>query len=344
MRKGNHTTITTTNSASTEEADAYFSQPFVNRSKRGKGTKSMASTSTTVRKALPEPATTAASSAPFKIVQGIQAEEQWLKLFFYGDFGAGKTVLAASAVDVEDMQDVLIINIEAGLTSIVGSKAVRNHKYIDSIPVKSFEEFVYVHRMLLAYCQARNDKDKERLARMAEKYGFPELAKRRYRTVIIDSMSELNQVSLARAFGENADDLLSTSVSDDTRRDYGRNREAMVKTIRAFRNLPMHVIATCGKDDIDPERKRFKRQPRLTGSLSKEVQAFWDVVGLLETATGISDTKDGEDEKVILRRLWLQPMGKWDAKNRLSSQDVTYLDDPNMEKLVGLLTGKSVKK
>jgi GTPase SAR1 family protein len=330
-----------------DESAAFFNTGFTNRSKRGKKEvkKPMTtSTSTQVRKPLAEPASTAASDAPFKIVQGIQAEEQWLKLFFYGDYGAGKTVLAASAVDVEDMQDVLIINIEAGLTSIIGSKAVRNTKYIDSIPVKTFEEFVYVHRMLLAYCQARDDGDKERLKRMAEKYQFPPLAKRRYRTLIIDSMSELNQVSLARAFGENQDDLLNTTDSDDTRRDFGRNKQAMVKAIRAMRNLPLHVIATCGKDDIDPERKRFKRQPRLTGALAKEVQAFWDVVGLLETATGTSEIKDGEDEKVILRRLWLQPMGKWDAKNRLSSQDVTYLDDPNMEKLVGLLTADTVRK
>lgn len=302
------------------------------------------SAGTKVRRPLEEPASTAASSAPFRIVQGIQAEEQWLKLFFYGDFGAGKTVLAASAVDVEDMQDVLIINIEAGLTSIIGSKAIKSHKYIDSIPIKTFEEFVYVHRMLLAYCQARDDDDQERLKRMAEKYQFPQLAKRRYRTVIIDSMSELNQASLARAFGENQDDLLGSSNSDDTRRDFGRNREAMVKTIRAMRNLPMHVIATCGREWDEDERRKLGYQPRLTGKLAKEVQAFWDVVGFLVTAPGSSEGKEGEDDKTIMRRLWLQPVGKFDAKNRLSSQDVTHLDNPNMEKLVGLLTGHSAKK
>ncbi len=329
-----------------DETAAYFNTPFVNKSKRGrKADRPMAtSAGTKVRRPLEEPASTAASSAPFRIVQGIQAEEQWLKLFFYGDFGAGKTVLAASAVDVEDMQDVLIINIEAGLTSIIGSKAIKSHKYIDSIPIKTFEEFVYVHRMLLAYCQARDDDDQERLKRMAEKYQFPQLAKRRYRTVIIDSMSELNQASLARAFGENQDDLLGSSNSDDTRRDFGRNREAMVKTIRAMRNLPMHVIATCGREWDEDERRKLGYQPRLTGKLAKEVQAFWDVVGFLVTAPGSSEGKEGEDDKTIMRRLWLQPVGKFDAKNRLSSQDVTHLDNPNMEKLVGLLTGHSAKK
>jgi hypothetical protein len=288
------------------------------------------------KKPLAKPATTAASSAPFQFVQGIKATEQWLKLFVYGEYGSGKTVFAASSVDVEDMNDVLFIDIEGGRTSIKGSEAVQNYADIDFIPCFNFETFVRIHQMLMAYCQARDDDDTERLKRMAERYEFPALATRRYKTVIIDSMSELNQMSLQRAFGEDPDDLMNASDSDDTRRDYGRNKQAMLKTIRAFRNLPMHVIASCGREWDQDERKKLGYQPRLTGALSKEVQAFWDMVGFMQTAA--STTVDDDEGKAISRRLWLQPVGKFDAKNRLSSQDVTYIDDPTMTKLTGLLT------
>lgn len=295
----------------------------------------------TTRKPLAEPASTAATAAPFSIVSGVKAAQPWLKLFFYGDYGSGKTVLSAQSVDVEVMKDVLFINIESGVQSIRGSRAVKNYADIDFVPCADFETFVAIHRMLLAYCQARDDDDAERIKKMAQKYGFNHT--KRYRTVVIDSLSELNQISLARAFGENQDDLLATADSDDTRRDYGRNAQAMLKTVRAFRNLPMHVISTCGREWDQDERKKLGYQPRLTGKLAKEVQAFWDVIGFVQTAA----QKPGEDEEggaSVARRLWLQPVGKFDAKNRLSSQEITHIDDPTMEKLVALLTRKSASK
>lgn len=323
---------------SKKEVDSYTRSSYKKPDRTGKVKKVAVS----IRKPLSEPASTAATAAPFSIVSGVKAAQPWLKLFFYGDYGSGKTVLSAQSVDVEVMKDVLFINIESGIQSIRGSRAVKNYAEIDFVPCPDFETFVAIHRMLLAYCQARDDDDSERIKKMAQKYGFNPV--KRYRTVVIDSMSELNQISLARAFGENQDDLLATADSDDTRRDFGRNKQAMLKTIRAFRNLPMHVIATCGREWDQDERKKLGYQPRLTGALSKEVQAFWDVVGFVQTAAQKPGESEEGDTASVARRLWLQPVGKFDAKNRLSSQEVTHIDDPTMEKLVALLTRKSASK
>lgn len=289
------------------------------------------------RTALKEPATTATADSPFSIVSGVKNAQKYLKIFIYGDYGAGKTVLSAQAVDVKSMRDVLFINIESGIASVLGSGAVQNPNDLDIVPedgLKSFELFVTIHKMLVNYCQARDDDDTERLEKMAKRFGFD--PNKRYKTVIIDSLSELNQVSLSRAFGDDQDNLLGGAESDDTRRDYGRNRAAMVKSIRAFRNLPMNVIATCGRQWDEDERKKLGYQPRLTGQLAKEVQAYWDVVGFLTTSAKKGEDEDGEP--TLHRRLWLQPIGKFDAKNRLASQDIPYLDNPTMGKLVSLLT------
>lgn len=318
-----------------DNTEAYVKDTYVRKPKNTKNKSANGSYNMAVKRQVSEPATTAVSDAPFSIVSGIRAAQPWLKIFIYGDYGAGKTVLSAQSADVERMRDVLFINIESGIQSVIGSGAIENHNMIDVIECKTFDRFVLIHKMLLAYCQARDDDDTERIRKMAAKYGFD--PKKRYRTVVIDSLSELNEISLARAFGENQDDLMSVSDSDDTRRDFGRNRQAMLKTVRAFRNLPMHVITTCGQQWDEDERKKLGYQPRLTGQLAKQVQAFWDVVGFLQTSSKKSE--DGEDgEPVILRRLWLQRVGKFDAKNRLSSQDVTHLVDPTMKKLVSLLT------
>jgi AAA domain len=312
---------------------------YLNSTYTKKGKKPMA---VTTRKPLSTPATSAATNSPFEVVSGVKAANQWLKLFLYGDYGSGKTVLSAQAVDVDNMRDVLFINIESGIQSIRGSRAVEHHADIDFIGCTTFDTFVAIHKMLLAYCQARDDDDTERITKMAQKYGFN--SKKRYKTIIIDSLSELNQISLSRAFGENQDDLLATADSDDTRRDFGRNKQAMLKTVRAFRNLPMHVIATCGREWDQDERKKLGYQPRLTGALSKEVQAFWDVVGFVQTTAKRPGEDDDGDESSIARRLWLQPVGKFDAKNRLSSQEVTHIDNPTMGQLVSLLTRTKTSK
>jgi hypothetical protein len=296
---------------------------------------------TKVRRALDEPASTAPSKAPFQISTGVKASELWLKILLYGEFGSGKTVLAGQAADVPHMCDVLFIDVERGKTSLRGSDAVENFHNIDFIECKDFAKFDAIHQMLISYCQARDDDDQERLDRMAAKYGFDPT--RRYRTVIIDSLSELNSISLQRAFSEDMDNLLSHADSDDTRRDYGRNKQSILKVVRAVRNLPMHIIMTCASEWDEDERKKLKHQPRLTGSLSKEIQAFWEVVGFLETKAARSEGEGGVEDVSVMRRLWLQPVGKFDAKNRLANQSVTHIDDPSMEKLISLLVGKKKK-
>ena len=122
--------------------------------------------------------------SPFAVKRGIKPADRPLKLFFYGDYGAGKTVIAAQSVDIKRMRDVLIIDIEGGLESVASSGAVERFEDIDTIECKSFETFVAIHKMLMAYCQARDDNDVERIERIANKYGLdPE---KRYRTIIID--------------------------------------------------------------------------------------------------------------------------------------------------------------
>jgi hypothetical protein len=289
----------------------------------------------------------------------VQQAQRYLKIFLYAKYGHGKTVLASQAVDVPedifDMGDVLFINVEGGTQSIMGARnkdgtnVVRNHKRIDFVPeegtLASFEMFDAIHRMLLNYCQARDDDDAERLEKMAERYGFPALAKRNWRTVIIDSLSELNQISLARAFGENTSDLLSLADSDDTRRDYGRNRQSMTKILRAFRNLQMNVIVTCGADwdrNMEDKDSRPKYYPRLTGALSQEVQGYWDVVGFLYSPG--RDENASEEEQAVASRLYLQPGKFHDAKNRLAGRDVRWVDNPSMTKLISLLTTGTVSE
>lgn len=287
---------------------------------------------------LKKPSPAAAPESPFSISTGIKSADPYVKMLVYGDAGAGKTVLAAQAVDVPSMRDVLIINAEAGTKSIVESEAVQNHELIDSVEVQSYETFVAIYEWLLKHCNARDAKDQAKLDALSAKYGFPK--GRKYRTVIVDSLSEIEQVNLSRIFGDDADDLMDAAEAADFR-DYGQNRRLLHKVIRAFRNLPMNVIFTCARDWDQDEKKKYGYQPKLTGKLSKDVQFFMDIVGYL--ATGKSGNDEGGGDK-LARRLWLQPIGKFDAKSRLTPQDVGYIDNPTMPKLMSKLTRKGSSK
>lgn len=292
---------------------------------------------TVVRK--PSPA--ASPDSPFSISTGVRSADPYVKMLIYGDAGAGKTVFAAQAVDVPSMRDVLVINAEAGTKSIVESGAVEHHDLLDSVEVQSYETFVQLYEWLLKHCNARDAKDQIKLDALAVKYGFPK--GRKYKTVIVDSLSEIEQVNLTRIFGDDANDLMDAAEAADFR-DYGQNRRLLHKVIRAFRNLPMNVIFTCARDWDQDEKKKYGYQPKLTGKLSKDVQFFMDIVGYLATGKAGEDKTTGGSADKLARRLWLQPIGKFDAKSRLTPQDIGYIDSPTLPKLMSKLTRKGQSK
>lgn len=289
---------------------------------------------------LKKPTPSASPTSPFSISTGVRSADPYVKMLIYGDAGAGKTVFASQSVDIERMRDVLFINAEAGTKSITESEAVENHDLIDFVSVQSYETFVQLYEWLLKHCNARDAKDQAKLDALAAKYGFPK--GRKYRTVVVDSLSEIEQVNLSRIFGDDADDLIDAAEAADFR-DYGQNRRLLHKVIRAFRNLPMNVIFTCARDWDQDEKKKYGYQPKLTGKLSKDVQFFMDIVGYLATGKSVSD-EGGAGVDKLARRLWLQPIGKFDAKSRLTPQDVGYIDAPTMQKLMAKLTRKAATK
>jgi AAA domain len=273
------------------------------------------------------------SEAPFAISTGVRTADPYVKILLYGEYGCGKTVLAATAADVPRMQDVLFLNAEAGTKSVRESGAVKEHENIDFIRLEDYGTFVNIHKFLMAYCIARDANDEDRLRRMAKQ--IPGLdPTRRYKTVIVDSLFEIEQMNLSRITGVDQLDL-SEDAPDYEWKDYGRNRNMLHRIIRAFRDLPMHVILTCPSDYEQDEQKKFLYRPKLTGKLSKELQGFMDIVGFLVVKKGAVSEEEG-----VRRRLWLQPVDRFDAKSRLTPQDVVFVDQPTMGCLMSKLNRK----
>lgn len=173
---------------------------------------------------------------------------KYINMMIYGDPGVGKTVLAGSASVVEDMSPVLIIDVEGGTYSLTSF-----FPEVDVVRVKSIAELLAVYKALTV-----------------EEHG--------YRTVVLDSLSEINKMVM--------NDIMRAVVEEDDERDpdvpsireWGKLGEQMRRIVRRFRDLDTHVIFTCLTDETTDKRGKKTMYPMLNGKLKKEVAGFMDIV------------------------------------------------------------------
>jgi hypothetical protein len=268
------------------------------------------------------------------------------KFLFYGAPGTGKTTLAGTAVDIEPMRDVLAIQFEGGEEVLQDNDRIENDDLIDVVRIKSMAQLVKLYSFLQNHCRARDKGDENALTLMqnAVFYGDmdatgapnnPQLHAndrlRKYHTVIIDSLTEVEAQNLATTLNLDAQGI---EVGGDTQTagwdEYRKNNHTMQRNVRSFRDLDLHVIFICAQSYSQDELKRYHYSPALTGKLATQVQGFVDMVGWLI----VGQNEAGKPE----RRLAVQPHTgpKADAKNRFAKYKDPYFVDP---KMADILTG-----
>lgn len=209
---------------------------------------------------------------------------KWINLLIYGEPGAGKTYLSATAQDGEETAPILFLDVEGGVVTI------RKRRNVDVVQVRSIKKLDDVYTEL--------EKEGDSLS---------------YKTVIIDSITELQKLDMRTVmdveYNRNPD-----KVDKDvaTMRAWGKSGERMRKIIRAFRDLPCHTIITAllaqEKDESSNITMYF---PSLPGKLRSEVPGFFDIVGLLQT-----DAKREAGNDVIVRTLQVAKTRRVIAKDR----------------------------
>lgn len=314
--------------------------------------------------------------APFQITP-IKQDHRYFKALFYGAYGTGKTSLAGSAVDVPGMDDVIMVNAESGTMSIEEADYIKNRYFIDQVRVTDFKTVALVQDFLTAHCAARDANQIEKLkALQFRTFGHPpdliedgadediwedtdeevaadgeklivgtpsgnkKLVKarlRRFRTVIVDSLGEIDTFSMYQLLGIKTDMKLDEPAVDDVAEwtEFRKNNQKMQLLIRAYRDLKMNVLMVCGAKYTQDEKKIFHYAPALTGQLSNQIQGFVDVVGYL--VNGKPEKEEGE----IPRRLYVQPIDRFDAKCRISSYKKPWFDQPSMRKIMAVFKQSS---
>jgi aspartate 1-decarboxylase len=291
------------------------------------------------------------SAPPFQL-STIQTSNRWLKILIYGKHGSGKTTLAGSAADVDQMNDIFMINVESGEMVFADNERIKHPERIDIADVSNFKqaakmyEFLASHAALWKRVDAGGEDGAQALQKIRQYeaalrgVSIEEIAKpKRYRTVIVDSLTELEAYCMYNLLGIHGEFDLG-QIDDDMKTaefaEYKKNNNMVNLLVRAFRDLPMHVIILCGQTYYQDELKRFYYAPHLTGKLATQIQGYFDVVGYL----AVGSPNDKGDAP---RRLYVQPVGKWDAKNRRSSYREPFFDNPTMTSILqgfGLLQKK----
>jgi hypothetical protein len=318
------------------------------------------STSTTAPKAVappaagvvPAPTQALKPAAPPFTIHPLAGHTRWLKLLGYGDYGVGKTRLVGSAVLVEQMRDVLFIDCEAGDLTIVTetdkdySEAAKD--YMDVVLVKTFKELAKVQEFLKVHCRLRDEGDEDKLKELELKLmpdSDPDKPARKYRTAIIDSLSEADSFSMYQLLGITDKTRLDEEVASPEWAEYKRNYNQMLRLVRAYRDLPMHILMTAASTYAQDDTKKMIYQPALTGRLSKACQGFMDIVGYMHVVAGENNMKT--------HVIQVQPSGRINAKCRFSNFKELGWSNPTMLsilKSVGLLekakekTGKEKEK
>jgi hypothetical protein len=278
----------------------------------------------------------AASPGAFNIA-AMDAEEEssFLNILIYGKHGAGKTTLAGSATDVPEMRDVLVIAAEGGKVVFRNNPRIKNWKGLDVIKIDRIEQFQRVYAWIKEHLRWRDvgtPHAEEQLIGLQKAAGLPTDRVRKYRTVIVDSLSEIEEQNMAKIL-----DLASTGLDagDDMEvagwPQFRKNKHIIMMAIRQFRDLEINVIMICGEKFDKDERSQYHYGPKMTGALRTEIQGPFDVVGWLVPAAA-----SGTDSSAVPRRLFVQPQTapKADAKCRLASYRQPFFDNPVMETIM----------
>jgi hypothetical protein len=286
----------------------------------------------------PSKATNAAKviNAPFTITTHHE-RSKWLKILFYAKHGAGKTELAATAVDAPQLRDILYINSDKGGATIDDSPRIQNKSKLYNVDITSFKQAAYVQEFLTAYCKARDAGNITKMRELYARVAGPAALELdddevpRFRTVIVDTLTELEVYCLYGIMNIDSQKVVTDDIEVADWPVFRKNNEMVKLLARAFRDLPMHVIFVCQEIYVQDEMKRMHYSPGLTGKLSTQIQGFVDIVGRIVVGQATAD------QPIAPRRVYVQPISggaTFDAKNRKSNYTSAYFDNPSMTSIL----------
>jgi len=177
----------------------------------------------------------------------------------FGPSKVGKTRLVSTANTDTRTAPLLLIDLEHGDRSLRGLG-------VDLVRVKDWDDFNEVYAYL-----AKGDHP--------------------YRSIALDSASEINWMSILSVLDMKAATGSSGKVKDNNkaeRDDYGRSRIQMRRLVRYLIDLGLHTFIIAGSSDVLDPRIGMLKKPALNGQLANDIPAMMDIIAYLDMV-GVED-------------------------------------------------------
>jgi hypothetical protein len=244
--------------------------------------------------------------------------DRTINMMIYGAAGIGKTVLGGSADEVPELRPVLDIDFEGGTMPL--EKRYPNVQTLRITASETDEKGVMTGEGWKRLQAVYDD-----LLRQCHR-GTCE-----YRTVMIDSLSELQKLCMYDIMYDLVQKKDNREIDVPDIREWGINLERVRRMVRGFRDLPLNTIFVCHQQ-IQTNKRTGKGTtlPSLTGKMSQEIAGFLDIVIYLYA----KELDDQETHRIALTGSTEDIV----AKDRSDTLPLTIID-PTMKKIFDTING-----